>query len=123
MLLMASSPKPTQKIFQKVLILLFFGVAVASFVYTLYLDNYYYLNGARDPVPAEGRIYRQIVHHGWQVFLTRREQFNFEVVLPSIGLGSFLIAGLLDLRWKHFAKQNQNAKPIWSFIRGRRNLR
>ncbi len=104
---------------QKVVILLFFGVAVTFFLYLLYLDNYYHLNAPRQPVPAEGRIYREIVHHGSQVFLTKREQFNLEVLIPSIAIGSFLIAGLFDLRWNHFATHNQ--KPFWPFVRRRRD--
>ena len=67
---------------QKVAILFFFGIAVFAFVYLLYLDNYYHLNGAREPVPAEGKIYREFVHHGSQVFLTRREQLNLDVIFP-----------------------------------------
>ncbi|HKR60503.1 MAG TPA: hypothetical protein VJS64_12280 [Pyrinomonadaceae bacterium] len=88
---------------QKSLIVGLILVAVAYWNWCIYLDSYYYEHGATTPSVAEGRIYPMKVHHGWQVFLTKKEKFNLEVFYPSICLGSFLIAGLLDLRWKHFA--------------------
>ena len=36
---------------------------------------------------------------GAKVFLTEQELFNLNVPFPSLSIGSFLIAGLLDLRW------------------------
>ena len=102
---------------QKAVVLVFFGVAVAVFIYLLYLDNYYHQHGARQPVSAGGRIYREFVHHGSEVFLTKREQLNLDVVFPSIAIGSFLIGGLLALRWKLFGADKQ--KPFWPFVRRR----
>jgi len=102
---------------QKAAILFLLGVAVFAFVYLLYLDDYYHLNGAREPVPAEGKIYRKFVHHGSQVFLTKREQLNLDVIFPSIAVGSVLIGGLLALRWKLFGAGKQ--KTFWPFIRRR----
>jgi hypothetical protein len=112
-----TSSRKSEAIFQKGLILFFFAIAVAAFVYQLYLDNYYHLNGAREPVPTEGRIYREFVHHGSQVFLTKREQFDLDVLFPSIAIGSFLIGGLFALRWKLFGADKQ--KPFWPFVRRR----
>lgn len=102
---------------QKAVVLVFFGVAVAVFIYLLYLDNYYHLNGARKPVPAEGRVYPEFVHHGSKVFLTKREHFNLDVLFPSLAIGSFLIGGLFALGWKLFGADKQ--KPFWPFVRRR----
>ena len=105
------------RMLQKIATLFFFGAACLVFIYLLYLDNYYHLNGAREPVPTEGKIYREFVHHGSQVFLTKREQLNLDVVFPSIAIGSVLIGGLLALRWKLFGADKQ--KPFWPFVRRR----
>ena len=91
---------------QKSLIIAFIALAVAFWSWVIYLDSFYYEHGATTASAAEGRIYPLIVHHGWQVFLTEKEKFRFEVLYPVIFIGSFLIAGLLDLRWKHFAAKN-----------------
>jgi len=107
----------SQTSIRKAVVLFFFSVAVAFFVYGLYLDNYYNLNGPRQPVPTEGRVYRQFVHHGSEVFLTKREQLNLDVVFPSIEIGSVLIGGLFALRWKLFGAHKQ--KPSWPFVRRR----
>ena len=95
--------------FQKAIIFFFFGIAIAVFSQSLYLDDYYHLNGARQPVPAEGRIYREFVHHGSQVFLTKREQFNLRVLFPSVAIGSFLVGGILGLRWRLFGLNKQKS--------------
>jgi len=99
----------------KVLILFFFGVAAVAFLYQLYLDNYYHLNAPPQPIPAEGRIYPEYVHHGSRVFLTKWEQFDMDVLLPSVAIGSVLVGGLFALRWKLFGADKQ--KPFWPFIR------
>jgi len=100
---------------QKALILFCFGVAAVAFVYQLYLDNYYHLNAPRQPIPAEGRIYLEYVHHGSRVFLTKREQFDMDVLFPSVAIGSVLVGGLFALRWKLFGAEKQ--KPFRPFIR------
>ena len=87
---------------QKSMIVALILLAATCFIYILYLDSYYHLNGAREPQPEEGRIYPETVHHGTHIFLTEREKFNFEVWLPSISIGSFLVAGLVNMRWKQF---------------------
>jgi hypothetical protein len=103
--------------FRKSLIVIFFGIAVATFVYELYLDNYYSVNGPSQAMAAEGRIYRRVVHHGTVVFLTERELFNLNVLFPSISIGSVLIGGLFALRWRLFGANKQ--KPGWPFVRRR----
>jgi len=90
---------------KKAVIILFVIVAAFAWSYRLYLDEFYYANAPRGPVPAEGRIRREIIHHGAHVFLTQRELFNFNVLFPSISIGSVLIAGLLSMRWKLFCFQ------------------
>ena len=104
---------------KKAVIILFVIVAAFAWSYRLYLDEFYYANAPRGPVPAEGRIRREIIHHGAHVFLTQRELFNFNVLFPSISIGSVLIAGLLSLRWKLFGF-SKDFKSV-GFFRFRKN--
>jgi hypothetical protein len=78
---------------QKSLIVVLIVLAVALFSWCIYLDSFYYEHGATTASAAEGRIYPTTVHHGLQVFLTKKEKFRFDVLYPSIFIGSFLIAG------------------------------
>jgi len=87
---------------QKILIVTLLAIAIGCFFCSLYLDNYYGVNGALKPDPTAGRIYPKILHHGVHVFMTKEEKFQFDVVLPSVCIGSFFIAALLNMRWKHF---------------------
>lgn len=87
---------------QRLLIILLVVVAAAFWSYSIYLDRFYYENSSREPLTAQGRVHPRYVHHGAKVFLTEQELFNLNVLFPSLSIGSFLIAGLLDLRWKHF---------------------
>ena len=87
---------------QQFLIILLVVIAAAFWNYGIYLDRFYYENAPREPLATEGRVHLKIVHHGTKVFLTDQEIFNFEVLFPSVAIGSILIAGLLDLRWKLF---------------------
>lgn len=88
---------------QKSLIIALMLLAVAFWMWGIYLDGFYCEHGATTASVTEGRIYPKKVCHGWRVFLTAKEKFNLDVLYPSISIGSVLIAGLLDLRWKHFA--------------------
>jgi len=88
--------------FQKVLIIAVMLVAVAFWSWSIYLDGFYCRHGATTAVAAEGRVYPRKVCHGSQVFLTKKEKFDLDVLYPSVSIGSVLIAGLLDRRWKHF---------------------
>jgi hypothetical protein len=108
---------------QKLLIILLFVVAAAFWGYFIYLDSFYYENAPREELTAQGRVHPQFVHHGAKVFLTEQELFNFEVLFPSISIGSVLIAGLLDLRWKHFifTKDFKGADPFSWLRRKKRN--
>jgi hypothetical protein len=108
---------------QKLLIILLFVVAAAFWGYVIHLDSFYYENAPREALTAEGRVHPQFVHHGSKVFLTEQELFNFEVLFPSISIGSVLIAGLLDLRWKHFifTKDFKGADPFSWLRRKKRN--
>jgi len=107
---------------QKTLTVAFLAIAVSCFVYTLYLDNYYGVNGATKPEPTEGRIYPKTLHHGVHVFMTKGEKFRFDVVLPSVSIGSFLIAALLNMRWKHFRGSGQDkTKLIGEAVPGLKN--
>jgi hypothetical protein len=86
---------------RKSLVAMLLIIAASCFVYVLYLDSYYELNGARAPQPQSGRIYPKTVHHGTRVFLTKAEKLEFNVVLPSV---SILCAGAgiyLAVRWKY----------------------
>jgi hypothetical protein len=87
---------------QKAAIIVLVIVAASFWGYELYLDSFYYEYAPRESVPAEGRIHPKVVHHGAHVFLTQRELFNFNVLFPSISIGSILIAGLLSMRWQMF---------------------
>jgi hypothetical protein len=108
---------------QKLLIILLFVVAAAFWSYIIYLDSFYYENAPREALTAQGRVHPMFVHHGAKVFLTEQEQFNFEVLFPSISIGSVLIAGLLDSRWKHFVftKDFKGADPFSWLRRKKRN--
>jgi hypothetical protein len=87
---------------QKSLIIALMLIAAAFWTWSMYLDHFYCEHGATTASAAEGRVYSRKVCHGSQVFLTKKEEFNLIALYPSISIGSFLIAGLLDLRWKHF---------------------
>ena len=87
---------------QKSLIITLMLIAAAFWSWWIYLDGFYCEHGATTASAAEGRVYPKKVCHGWQVFLTEKEKFNLVVLHPSIFIGSVLIAGLLDMRWKHF---------------------
>jgi hypothetical protein len=94
---------------QKSLIIALMVLAAVFWVQGIYLDGFYCEHGATMALVAEGRIYPKKVCHGWQVFLTEKEKFHLEVLYPSISIGSFLIAGLLALRWKHFTFKKDSA--------------
>lgn len=104
---------------QKFLIVSFLLIAFACWARWIFLDSYYYQHGATSTSVAEGRIYPKKVHHGWQVFLTRKEKFNLDVLYPSIFFGSVLIAGLLDLRWKHFYfRKDSHGMDLFYWFKG-----
>ena len=105
---------------QKTLIVAFVVLAAAFWNWRIYLDGFYCENGAKTASIAEGRIYLENVCHGGEVFLTEKEKFNFDVLYPSIAIGSVLIAGLLDLRWKHFAFKEEGADLFYWFRKNRR---
>lgn len=88
--------------FQKLLIMAVVLIAAAFWGWSIYLDGFYCKYGATTAVTAEGRVYPRKVCHGSQVFLTKEEKFDLDVLYPSVSFGSILIAGLLDQRWKHF---------------------
>lgn len=108
---------------QKLLIILLFVVAAAFCSYIFYLDSFYFENAPREALTAQGRVHPQFIHHGTKIFLTEQEAFNFKVLFPSNSIGSFLIAGLLDLRWKHFmfTKDFKGADPSSWLRRKKRN--
>ena len=108
---------------QQSLIILLVVIAAAFWSYGIYLDRFYYENAPREPLASEGRTHLMIVHHGAKVFLTDQEIFNFEVLFPSVAIGSVLIAGLLDLRWKLFVftKDFKAADPFSWLKRRKRN--
>lgn len=108
---------------KKSLIILFVVIAALFWSYIIHLNGFYYENAPREAVAGEGRVYPKFIHHGAKVFLTKREAFNFEVLFPSISIGSFLIAGLLDLRWKLFVftKDFKAADPFSWLRRRKRN--
>jgi hypothetical protein len=107
-----TSSRKSEALFQKGLILFFFGIAVAAFVYQLYLDNYYHLNGAREPVPAEGRIYREFVHHGSQVFLTKRSNSISTCCSPRLRSVVFSSAVFLLCVGNYLARTNRNLSGL-----------
>ena len=103
--------------FQKALIIALVLVAAAFWNWLIYLDSFYCQHGATAAIVAEGRIYPRKVCHGRQVFLTHQEKFNLDVLYPSLSIGSFLIAGLLDLRWKHFVFKQKLHSDLWYWFR------
>jgi hypothetical protein len=107
---------------QKAVIIALMLVAAVFWRYELYLDGFYYQNAPREAVVAEGRIHPKVVHHGAHVFLTEGELFNFDVLFPSISIGSVLIAGVLSMRWKQFsfAKNVKGADLFASFRKKKR---
>lgn len=106
---------------QKFLIIAIMVLAAALWSWMIYLDGFYCEYGATTPSVAEGRIYSRNVCHGGQVFLTEKEKFNLNVLYPSISIGSVLIAGLLDLRWKHFAfKQDSQGTDFFYWFKNKK---
>jgi hypothetical protein len=103
---------------QKVSIIGFMLIGAAVCSWSIYLDSYYCEYGATTTVVGEGRVYARKVCHGRQVFMTEKEKFNLDVLFPSISIASVLIAGLLDLRWKHFAfKRNIQGRDLLNRFR------
>lgn len=110
------------KSLQKSLIITLMVLAGIFWSWSIYLDGFYCEYGATTVSVAEGRIFPRKVCHGWQVFLTEKEKFNLDVLYPSISIGSVLIAGLLDIRWKHFAfkEDSQGADLFYWFKRNKK---
>ena len=105
-------------VFQKVLTIAFLVIAAAFCSWSIYLDSYYCEYGATTTTVEEGRVYARKVCHGRQVFMTAKEKFNLDVLYPSISIGSVLVAGLLDLRWKHFAfKRDVQGRNLLNWFR------
>lgn len=106
---------------QQFLIILLVVIAAAFWNYVIYLDRFYYENAPREPLATEGRVHLKMVHHGTKVFLTDQEIFNFDVLFPSVAIGSILIAGLLDLRWKLFVfTKDFQGRDAFSWLRKRK---
>jgi hypothetical protein len=74
-------------------------IVVFSVTSLWYLDFYYYAYGSRMPLPAEGRIYLEWVHHGTEVYLTQQEYLPFKILPTLCGILTLLAAVLL-IRWK-----------------------
>ena len=106
---------------QQFLIILLVVIAAAFWNYVIYLDRFYYENAPREPLATEGRVHLKMVHHGTKAFLTDQEIFNFDVLFPSVAIGSILIAGLLDLRWKLFVfTKDFQGRDAFSWLRKRK---
>ena len=107
---------------QKVSIIAFMVIAAAFCSWSIYLDSYYCEYAPTTTMVGEGRVYARKVCHGRQVFMTEKEKFNLDVLFPSISIGSVLIAGLLDLRWKHFVfkRDAQDSNLLNRFRRDRK---
>lgn len=80
---------------KKGLIAGFLGLAIAGFALEIYLDGYYCRSRPTTPQPSEGRVVRHVVCHGTVVYLTRKEDLAFGVVIPSIFIASFAIGALV----------------------------
>ena len=105
-------------VFQKVSIIAFLLIAAAFCSWSIHLDSYYCKYGATTPMVEGGRLYPRKVCHGRHVFMTAKEKLNLDVLYPSISIGSVLVAGLLDLRWKHFAfKRGAQGRDLLNWFR------
>jgi hypothetical protein len=62
------------------------------------LDGYYCQTRPRIPRPTEGRIYQDTVCHGADVYLTKREYFIFQLMLPVMAV-SGMTAFYFFNRW------------------------
>lgn len=87
---------------RKATILSFVIGAILVFGRVIYSDSYYAFYGAKEPQPAEGKIYEEYFNHGAKVFLTESEAFEAKTLLPLLFVGQFAIAAFLNERWKQF---------------------
>jgi hypothetical protein len=86
---------------------------VALFLYSLYLEDYYFQNAPREPDFASGQVVAYVVHHGTTVFLTEKEMdtkksaFYFGIPIAMFGM-------LLTNFWKLWGTELWiNGKKIW----------
>ena len=80
---------------QKCLVSVLLASAAVMLVLAVILDGYYCGNAPRIPQPSDGRVYRDIVCHGSDVYLTRTEYVGQWLILPlmlaSGGTGIYLL--------------------------------
>ena len=65
------------------------------------LDAYYRENRPAEPQPSEGRLYATRLSKDILVYLTRREQLVYELLMPS-GFVLLLIGVFLNFRCQQF---------------------
>src|SRR4030095_7024428 len=96
--------KDWSELLQKSLLVLLIVLGITCFSSKFLLDSYYLGNRPREPRTEEGRTYSQFIKisYGATVFLTRREHFLSESMMPMF-LGFMLIGYFLNMRWKLFA--------------------
>jgi len=67
----------------------------------VWLDAYYRENRPAQPQPSEGRLYATSLSKDILVYLTKREQLVYELLMPS-SFVLLMISGFLNFRWKQF---------------------
>jgi len=65
------------------------------------LDAYYRENRPAEPQPTEGRLYATRLSKDILVYLTRREQLVYELLMPS-SFVLLMIGVFLNFRWQQF---------------------
>jgi len=76
-------------------------LALTFLALSICLDAYYRENRPAEPQPTEGRLYATRLFKDISVYLTRREQLVYELLLPS-SFVLLMIGVFLNFRWKQF---------------------
>ena len=84
---------------KKIIVMTLMISGVTIFLYSLYLEDYYYQNAPREPEIASGRVVAYVVHHGTKVFLTEQEMDTKKSVF-YFGIPIAMFGMLLTNFWK-----------------------
>ena len=96
---MAKVERPKrQSIIQRLVVIILISLSFGVLALDVSLDSVYFETRPRSPLPEEGRVYPEYVHHGALVYLTKLEKLQYEyssvVVVVLFGAGA-----LLHRRW------------------------
>ena len=84
---------------RKCVIVSFLILAVGGLALDGYLDHYFCRTRPPNAEPSQWRIVRRVVCHGTVVYLTSKESFAYDVVLPVVSVLSFAAAALYFMRF------------------------